>query len=161
MAGGRFRVTFTPSSAESLFFLPLPIDELELVAVGICKNERCAEDGSLPRGRRDEGDFLPLLVDQPGRGDLLVEVKAERQLRPLHGRHVPNVLGDLGLDRRIGRVDELRVGPHQLGVLEDAYSVGRAALPRELDVIGQVIDDRFDTPGERRIFQAPGHRVRG
>ena len=41
-----------------------------------------------------------------------------------------DVLDGLGLERRVGRVVELRVGPHQLGVLEHAHAVGRAALGR-------------------------------
>ena len=53
------------------------------------------------------------------------------------------------------------VGPLELGVLEHLDAIGLGAPAVELDAVGEVGVDRLDAAGERRIFQAAGHRPRG
>ena len=109
----------------------------------------------------DERDGLALLVEQRGRGDVLVEPADQRQLGPLDGGHVPDVLDDLGGERRVGREDEVSVGPLQFGILEDADAETGGGPPVELNPVGEVGLDRVDSAGERRILEAAHHRATG
>ena len=89
---------------------PLAVDQLDLVPPRLVHREPGLVN-VVAVLRRCERDGLTLLIDQRRLGDVLVEPERERQLGPLDGGDVADVLDRLGRDRGVAGENELGVGP--------------------------------------------------
>ena len=120
------------------------------------------ERGDRPvRGHAQRDDrLLGVLGDELGRGDRLVQLEREVQLRAFDGTHPPGVFNPLGREVGVSGISQHGIRPLQPGMLEDAHLVFRRGAAPVLQMVGQVLVRFGHAPAEDRIGQALDERDR-
>ena len=146
--GGRLRVTLATISVASLLARPSRSTSSTLKPPRVGKREGRAGRRACHLRPGVSAIAWPSASTSWAVATSLLRRQSKRQLGPLDGRDMADVLDGLGLERRVARENQLGVGALELGVFEHVDLKASVLLPSKFDAIGQVGVDRLDVAGE-------------